>query len=371
MKIINKRNILLLVAAIIIAVYLLLSGVLSHMPGNRLVVDYLYGVPAYEGVTQQVVENSQFQLEPGGTDYVGLGSFPAIGYCDESAVMVFEFFTQHNGAIEPLHQYNYMESVSSFDIEWSLKSLVNKNFFADYIIYSSRYDTYSANYDEKGYYERPMDIVILPGKPDESYKNRDGDTVEIAAEPIALDALVFIVHKDNPVDNLTTEQVRGIYTGNIKNWQEVGGEKRKIINYQRDNLSFTHSIIMQETLMQGEPMIKPVEADNGIGDLHAATYQNLPGSIGYCLLSFLESDGFRLGSEFKILNIDGVRPDETSIRNGSYPHVVNFYTAIRTGEEAGEYEDEGRGRRFLEWILSDEGQDCIRLAGYLPVDPKH
>ena len=371
----SKYTLFAIAAVIIFAAYILLSGVLGHVQGNRPELDYMYETPPYRGVTQQVVENSQFQLERGrssrGIDYVGLGSFPAIGYCAESAIMVSEFCNQHIEAIGPVGQYSYMESVIPFDIEWALHSLVRKQFFADYIIYSDRYNTYNANYDEKGYYERPMDIVILPGKPDASYQDWDDNTVEITSEPIALDALVFIVHKDNPIDSLTTEQLRGIYTGIIRNWQELGGNRQTIKNYQRNDLSFTHSVIMKETVMQGAPMIKPVEANNGLGDYDPAAYQNLPGSIGYCLLSFLESDGFGLGDEIKILGIDGVRPDEASIRSGAYPHVVTFYAAIRAGEETGEYEDEGRGARFLEWILSDEGQACIRLAGYLPIDPRH
>ena len=73
---------------------------------------------------------------------------------------------------------------------------------------------------------------------------------------------------------------------------------------------------------------------------------------------FLENDGFGLGSEIKILSIDGVRPDEASVRDGTYPFVAEYYAAIRKGEE------DDNGGRFLEWILSDEGQACIRQSGY-------
>jgi phosphate transport system substrate-binding protein len=116
---------------------------------------------------------------------------------------------------------------------------------------------------------------------------------------------------------------------------------------------------MKELVMQGATMIKPVEA-NDCGKFCAA-YQNYPESIGYCLLSFFENDGYRLGSEVKILSIDGVQPNEASIRNGTYPYATNFYAAIRKGEE------DDNGGRFLEWILSDEGQACIRQSGYLPL----
>ena len=92
-----------------------------------------------------------------------------------------------------------------------------------------------------------------------------------------------------------------------------------------------------------------------------AFYQNYPESIGYCLLSFLENDGYGLDGEIKILSIDGTYPYETNIRNGTYPYVANYSAAIRKGEE------EDTGGRFLEWILSDEGQACIQQAGYFPL----
>jgi len=242
-------------------------------------------------------------------------------------------------------QQNY----GATSIELSVKLLVNKHFAYVTTVYSHRYSDFKRN-------ERPIDIVILPGMPAESYLNNNGETVELTSTPIALDALVFIVHKDNPVNVLSTEQLHDIYAGKIKNWKELEGENKKIKNYQRDRFSHTKRI-MKEMVMQDTPLIKPVQAKSK----SEAAYQNFPESIGYCLLSFLENDGYRLDSEIKILSIDGVLPDENNIRDGTYPFVVNHYAVIRTGEE------NDNGGLFVEWILSDEGQACIREAGYLPL----
>ena len=162
------------------------------------------------------------------------------------------------------------------------------------------------------------------------------------------------------MDNLSTEQLRNIYAGKIRNWQELGGEIKEIKNYQRRHLSHTYRI-MNEKVMQGTPLTTPVQARN-LSDWDEAAYQNFPESIGYALLSFLENDGFELDGEIKILSIDGIYPNETNIRNGTYSYVINFYAAIRKGEE------DYNGGRFLEWILSEEGQACIRQAGYLPLN---
>ena len=134
----------------------------------------------------------------------------------------------------------------------------------------------------------------------------------------------------------------------------------EIKNYQRRELSYTHKM-MEEMVMKGTSLITPIQVGDGLGKMVTAFYQNYPESIGYCLLSFLENDGYGFESELKILSIDGVKPDEANIYNGTYPYVTNYYAAIRKGEE------DSNGGRFLEWILSDEGQACIRQAGYLPL----
>ncbi|MCL1819313.1 MAG: substrate-binding domain-containing protein, partial [Oscillospiraceae bacterium] len=352
----NKYILLTVSSAIIIAAYIPLSGWYSNVGKNAPELDYMYNKPIYKGIKQQIVENSQFQLErdlsSGEEQYTGYGNFPIIGYTSESAAMCSEFCYQHLRLQEQDNQYNILYNTVSYDIKQTLNSLVNGGFYPWWI---DRYSKFKGLADN----ERPVDIVILPGKPEDSYLNNNRETVEIVSVPIALDALVFIVHKDNPVDILSTEQLRDIYAGKIKNWQELGGENNKIKNYQRSRLSLTNRV-MNEMIMKGTPLTKPVQVKN-LSDWDEAAYQNFPESIGYCLLSFLENDGFRLDGKYKILSIDDIQPNETNIGNGTYPYVANFYAAIRKGEE------EDTGGRFLEWILSDEGQACIRQAGYLPL----
>ena len=354
----NKYALLGLLLIVTVIIYILLSGAFSNKYQNAPELDYMRAIPIYTGVKEQIVENSQFQLEsdtaPGKERYyVGFGSFPAIGYSRESAAMVAEFCHQHLDLEKGNEHYDITETVVNLSVETALNSLVNNSFYSYFGVHSARFDSMRDN-------ERGTDIVILPGKPDESYRDNSGHTVEITSAPIALDALVFIVHKDNPVNGLSSEQVRDIYSGNIKNWEEAGGENRKIKNYQRSDLSLTHRLFMEGMVMQGRPMIKPVEASD-LSDKKAAAYQNYQESIGYCLRSFIENDGFGVNDGIKILSIDGVLPDEDSIRDGTYPYIINHYAAIRKGEE------NDTGGLFLDWILSDEGQACIRQAGYLPL----
>ena len=362
----NQYVLFAIASAIIIIAYIPLCGGYSNIEKNTSEIDYMRSTPVYKGIKKQIVENSQFQLERdlsvGEEKYLGFGSFPAISYHRESEIMVSEFCHQHLDFLQLNEQYSITEHTNSVNwIDCPVFYLVNKKDF-DVTSYTGYAASWASSFLLKfeDFAGRPADIVILPGEPAESYPNNDRETVEIKSSPIALDALVFIVHKDNPVNNLSTEQLRDIYAGNIKNWQELGGENKQIKNYQRDRFSYTQSM-MEKIIMQGKSMTKPVQVNNGIGDMDTAFYQNYPESIGYCLLSFLVNDGYNLGDETKILSIDGVLPDEANIRNSKYPYITNYSAAIRKGEEN---DNDGR---FLDWILSDEGQACIRQAGYLPL----
>jgi len=337
-----------------IVAYVALSIVLANIGKTTPDLDFKIATPAYAGIRRQVVHDSQFQLErdptPGREDYfVGFGSFPAIGYSSESAIMVSEFTHQHIDLQGNCEQYDIMSRVGSTSIERSMWQLVDRRL----IIHGTHADRFVGLGDNI----RPMDIVIIPGMPAESYLDDKGEVVDITSEPVAFDALVFIVHNDNPVSDLSWEQLRSIYAGDIRNWQELGGERRRIRNYQRDRLGHTY-MVMGDLVMQGMPMMKPIYAERFRESWRAAAYQNYPGSIGFCLLSFLANDGFDIEGEYRILSIDGVYPNEATIRDGTYPFVVTFYAAIRSGEE------DDTGERFLEWILSDEGQACVRQAGY-------
>gem|GEM_PF-1158870 len=362
----NQYVLFAISSALIIIAYIPLSGIYTDIGKNTPEIDYMRSTPVYRGVTKQIVEDSQFQLERdlsvGEEKYLGFGSFPAISYHRESEIMISEFCHQHLDSLQLNEQYSITERTSTVNwIDCPVFPLVNKKDFdvKGYTGYAASWES-SFLFRFEDFVGRPADIVILPGEPAESYPNNDRETVEIVFYPIAVDALIFFVHKDNPVDNLSTEQLRDIYAGNIRNWQELGGENKRIKNYQRDRFSYTQSM-MEEIMMQGMPMSKPIQVNSGVGDMVTAFYQNYTESIGYCLLSFLVNDGYNLDGDIKILSIDGVQPDEVSIRSGKYPYITNFSAAIRKGEE------NDNGGRFLEWILSEEGQACIRQAGYLPL----
>ena len=178
--------------------------------------------------------------------------------------------------------------------------------------------------------------------------------------PIGRDAFVFFVNRNNVVNELTTEQIRGIYSGLITNWAEVGGENAEIIAFQRERGSGSQTAL--EALMEGVPIMNPPR-ERTLGGMNriiyeTASYTNLGNAIGFSFLFFTTE--MVNNDEIKLLSIDGILPTIETIQSGEYPFSGIFY-AITTGNET------ENTIRFIEWILSDEGQYLIEKTGYVPI----
>ena len=187
--------------------------------------------------------------------------------------------------------------------------------------------------------------------------------VEFQLTPIGSDAFVFFVNEANPVDALTTGQVRAIYTKRITNWSEVGGPREKILPFQRPADSGSQTA-MEARVMRGTPMAKPLREEWGnsmIGVvLKAAMYRNAPNAIGYSFRFFVTTMSGVKG--IKLLKIDGVAPTVETIRDGTYPYANNFY-AITTNKTA----NNPHVRELIAWFLSPQGQKLIEDTGYIPL----
>ena len=179
--------------------------------------------------------------------------------------------------------------------------------------------------------------------------------------PIGKEAFVFFVHKDNPINNLTTEQIRGIYTGEITNWKQVGGKNEPIFAYQRNEGSGSQSMFLR--FMDGHQPIQPSTETKIDGMLDivetVADYRNKEGSIGFSFRYYLE--GIIQNPDIKLLSIDGISPSVENIQNGTYPITADLYAVTY------ENNDNDNVRLLLEWVLSDEGQEIIRCTGYVPL----
>ena len=187
---------------------------------------------------------------------------------------------------------------------------------------------------------------------------------EVQMEPLATDALVFMVNEDNPVDSLTTEQLRGIYSGEITNWSEVGGADLDIVPFQR-NAESGSQVLMEKLVMDGTEMTEPPEGymiASMVGLMDAVKeYDNSSNAIGYSVYYYAHD--MQMAGGLKLLKIDGVAPEAATIRSGEYPFLNPYYVAMDAAEPEG-----SMTRVLYDWLLGPDGQKLVDMKGYVSVN---
>ena len=187
---------------------------------------------------------------------------------------------------------------------------------------------------------------------------------EVQMEPLATDALVFMVNEDNPVDSLTTEQLRGIYSGENTNWSEVGGADLDIVPFQR-NAESGSQVLMEKLVMDGTEMTEPPEGymiASMVGLMDAVKeYDNSSNAIGYSVYYYAHD--MQMAGGLKLLKIDGVAPEAATIRSGEYPFLNPYYVAMNAAEPEG-----SMTRVLYDWLLGPDGQKLVDMKGYVSVN---
>lgn len=276
-------------------------------------------------------------------------TYPEIDGSTVCVPMAMEFARQHLG-FDDETVYDFVDFSTT---HYAYENLITKS--------DDLYGGFTYNGKYMADYKRePIDLVIATHPSDEELKMAEDAGVELILEPVCYDAFVFITHKDNPVDTLTVQQIKDIYSGKIKNWKDVGGNDEKIRAFQREKNSGSQTA-MERLIMGGADMIDPIEVKviEGMGDLvdAVAEYENNTASLGYTYRYYI--DNLYKNDEIKTIAIEGIYPTDENIRSSTYPYTTNYYGVIK------EEDENSRGGRFLEWILSDEGQKCVDQAGYI------
>ena len=169
--------------------------------------------------------------------------------------------------------------------------------------------------------------------------------VELVYVPIGLEGFVFFVNENNPVDNLTAEEIRKIYAGEYTSWSQVGGPRRVINPVTR--LAGSGSQTAFEAFMGDYPIGKK------------SPFAITGGSIGFSFRYYM--DGIVGNDAVKMLSLNGVYPSAENIQNGTYPVVASFYAIYRADNENENIQT------LIDWLLSEEGQTLIRETGYVPI----
>ena len=218
------------------------------------------------------------------------------------------------------------------------------------------------NNGEDSFSEKVRLVFATPPSEDENASAKENG-ISLDAKAVALDSFVFLTHRDNPVNSLTVEQIQDIYTGKITNWKEVGGRDEKIRAFQRTKNSGSQTA-MEEMVMQGKPMQQPpvafVAQDMGGLVEAVAEYENETAAIGYSYYYYLNN--LYKSPDIKVLAVDGITPDNENLISKSYPFTAGYYAVLRSDEP-----EDSVYRKLRDYMLTDEGQAIIKLAGYCPV----
>lgn len=180
--------------------------------------------------------------------------------------------------------------------------------------------------------------------------------------PIAREALVFFVHRENPVTGLSLTLLRDIYAGKADQWKEAGGADAGILAFQNPEGSASRRV-MEALVMRGQPAVVPLREEyvaDGLGNIvnQVAEYRNWPNALGYAF-RWKASRQFPSG-EIRFLSVDGVSPTPETIRNGEYPLAVPVVMVTCRPPSA-------EARDLQAWILGPEGQALLAKAGYTPI----
>lgn len=173
----------------------------------------------------------------------------------------------------------------------------------------------------------------------------------LISHEIALDAVCVVVHQSNPVGELTLEQVRRIFKGEITNWSEVGGPNLEIVVYTRESTSGTYETFESKVMARENITLRALTKSSN-GEMVQAISGN-PNGIGYVGIGYLAQ-----ARGVKALKINGVTPTPETVRNGTYP-ISRFLYMITKGQP------EGLAKDFIDFVRSPEGQKIVEEQGFV------
>ena len=169
---------------------------------------------------------------------------------------------------------------------------------------------------------------------------------------LAYDGIAIIVHPDNPVSDLSVEQIAKLYTGEITNWKDVGGNDAEVVLIGREAASGTRDGF--ESITGTKDKCQYRQELTSTGDVIPAVSQN-PDAIGYASLASIKDS-------VKALNVDGVTPSEATVKDGSYKVQRPFVLVTMEGKELSP-----AAQAFFDYAVSSDAASIIAKAGAVAV----
>jgi len=205
------------------------------------------------------------------------------------------------------------------------------------------------------------DIILRSStaSPDEkAYADAKG--VAVTETPIASDAFVFLVNKNNPVKSLTIEQIQKIYTGEITNWSQVGGKNAAIRVFTRPRNSGSEEVFRALVMGDLEPADFPESYIGGMMPVFAEVKGD-ENAICYTFSNYKNLQARVPDSEVPKIAINGIFPGEGTIRNGTYPFITKLYIATRS-----DLDHNSMAYKLYEWLRSANAKPTLTECGFIP-----
>lgn len=244
-----------------------------------------------------------------------------------------------------------------------IKNFVGENVDVSKLDYTNTHPGYVRLIND----EVDLIVVTEPSKEELELAKQKG--VELEVIPVVKEGFVFYVNSNNKVDSLTKDQVQGIYSGEITNWKEVGGEDMEIKPFQRPTNSGSQTGMLS-LVMKDKKLMDPLK-ENLVDTMaqiinFVSSYENGKNSIGYSYYYYAttmyEGIDKEIASNIKLIGIDGVKPNAKTIQNGSYPYTTAYYIVINKADD-----ENSPSRKLANLMLSKRGQQVAKNAGYVPV----
>jgi len=254
--------------------------------------------------------------------------------------------------------FNYSwQEPERMDDPWVLRTDMPDDFMMKKIKSSKTHNAFVNLIDKK------VDIILSARKmssDEKIYAEEKG--VKLIEKPIALDALIFLCNRYNPVSNLSTRQIQNIYAGEIFNWVEVGGDYEYINPYVRNSNSgsqeLMESIVMKDIKIANWAEQDPYLEISTMVGVYKAIDKDVAG-LWYSVHYYKE---FILKSNAKSLAVDGIHPTSETIRKKLYPFTCEVYAIIRS-----DIEHDTMTYTLFNYITSKEAKDIINESGYISI----
>lgn len=181
--------------------------------------------------------------------------------------------------------------------------------------------------------------------------------IEVKEWTVAFDGITVIINKNNPVSDLSVDQLRSIFIGEISNWKEVGGEDKKIVALSRDSSSGTHAFYKEHVLRKGnEKGPEEYRSDAIFLPSNQAIVDEIvknETAIGYIGMGYMTP-------KVKDVAVNGIKASVANVANKTYPVARGLYW-YTDGEPT------GNTKKLIDFMFSSEGQKLVSKEGFVPV----